>query len=259
VVVISCIWRIVSFKHTHLVERVGLLTLIIMGEGIIGMSKSVSKIIQNSDGTSSRDVGVIVSSVLLIYFIWILYFDQIENDRFGTIRQQVWAILHYPLHVAILLTVEGSTALILWNIIMQIDLNWWANWYPAVADDSYFANFTSAEAVTEYLQEALTWIAKDFRNGTFVAGYNATEVLEKFDHLNGTFPDESWSEGAGELVNELFTGVENFIFENFGIEVPEKTGAPKGNTADAEQEKNDALYSMSLTIPRFPLADHVHH
>jgi low temperature requirement protein LtrA len=39
VIAISCFWRVVSFKHTHLVERIGLLTLIIMGEGIIGMSK----------------------------------------------------------------------------------------------------------------------------------------------------------------------------------------------------------------------------
>lgn len=43
-----------------------------------------------------------------------LYFDQIENDRFGTIRQQVWAVLHFPLHVAILLTVEGSARFIIW-------------------------------------------------------------------------------------------------------------------------------------------------
>lgn len=55
----------------------------------------------------------------LQYFIWVLYFDQIEHDRFGTIRQQIWAILHFPLHVAILLTVEGGSALILWNIIKR--------------------------------------------------------------------------------------------------------------------------------------------
>lgn len=67
VIVISCIWRVVSFKRTHLVERIGLLTLIIMGEGIIGMSKSVSKIIQNGATTTSGDIGVIISSVLVSY------------------------------------------------------------------------------------------------------------------------------------------------------------------------------------------------
>jgi low temperature requirement protein LtrA len=66
VITISCVWRVVSFKHTHLVERVGLLTLIIMGEGILGMTKSVSQIIQNSTSVSSSDIATIISAVLLI-------------------------------------------------------------------------------------------------------------------------------------------------------------------------------------------------
>lgn len=136
VIAISSIWRVVSFKRTRLVERIGLLTLIMMGEGIIGMTKSVSLILQNSQITSGSDIGIIAAAVLLIvrylkrylshgwltnvqYFIWVLYFDQIEHDRFGTIRQQIWAILHFPLHIAILLTVQGSATLILWNIIRR--------------------------------------------------------------------------------------------------------------------------------------------
>lgn len=90
-----------------------------MGEGIIGMAKSVSQILQTSRETSSSDIGNIIAAVLLIYFIWVLYFDQIENERFGTIRQQIWAILHFPLHVAILLTVEGAASMIIWNILSR--------------------------------------------------------------------------------------------------------------------------------------------
>jgi low temperature requirement protein LtrA len=66
VIAISCIWRVVSFKHTHLVERVGLLTLIIMGEGIIGMTENVATILQNSVTVSGRTIGSVVSAVLLI-------------------------------------------------------------------------------------------------------------------------------------------------------------------------------------------------
>jgi len=63
---ISCFWRVVSFKHTHLVERVGLLTLIVMGEGIIGMSKAVTYIAKCSVHTSSETIGVVVAAVSLI-------------------------------------------------------------------------------------------------------------------------------------------------------------------------------------------------
>jgi len=66
VIAISCVWRVVSFKYTHLVERIGLLTLIIMGEGIIGMTKSVSVIVKNSNVIGSNLIGTIVSAVLVI-------------------------------------------------------------------------------------------------------------------------------------------------------------------------------------------------
>lgn len=66
IIAISCVWRVVSFRHTHLVERVGLLTLIIMGEGIIGMTKSVATILQGSVAVTSQSIGQILSSVLLI-------------------------------------------------------------------------------------------------------------------------------------------------------------------------------------------------
>src|SRR5438034_528318 len=39
IIAISSIWRILSFKKTHIVERMGLLTLIVIGEGAIGVTK----------------------------------------------------------------------------------------------------------------------------------------------------------------------------------------------------------------------------
>jgi low temperature requirement protein LtrA len=66
IIAISCVRRVVSFKHTHLVERIGLLTLIIMGEGIIGLGTSVSTILQNSTVVSKSAIGTIIGGVLLI-------------------------------------------------------------------------------------------------------------------------------------------------------------------------------------------------
>ena len=39
---ISSFWRVLSFKHTAIVERFGILTLIILGEGVVHMAKAVS-------------------------------------------------------------------------------------------------------------------------------------------------------------------------------------------------------------------------
>jgi low temperature requirement protein LtrA len=259
IIAISCVWRVVSFKYTHLVERIGLLTLIIMGEGIIGMSKSVSKIIQNGSGTHPSDIGVIISAVLLIYFIWVLYFDQIENDRFGTIRQQIWAILHFPLHVAILLTVEGSTALILWNIINIVDNEWtylmsvfWPN--DPNAQDWDFSYFNTSEEVVNYLRQSLDTIGSYFKNGT-IEKYNATEVFEVFEHMNASFGTQSYNDQATDAITDFMVGVENFIFESFGIEV-DSPGSPSSSESSSDEiSTNNSLYTVFNTVfTYFPIA-----
>lgn len=207
IIAISCIWRVVSFKHTHLVERIGLLTLIIvssptscgdhrliflqMGEGIIGITKSVSQILRNSSSTSGSDIATIVSSVLLIYFIWVLYFDQIENDRFGTIRQQIWALLHFPLHVAILLTVEGTTELILWNIIVHAD-DWWWYWYPVYTVNEFSTWYNSTEEVIQYVNETVTLFSERFKEGALQSAYDYNVNLTSIRNINATFGTPKW-------------------------------------------------------------------
>lgn len=68
VIATSSIWRTVSFKKTHLVERMGLLTLIILGEGIIVMLKAINSIVRGFGWTGST-VGVVISALLIIVSI----------------------------------------------------------------------------------------------------------------------------------------------------------------------------------------------
>lgn len=58
-------WPGVSFQHTNLSERCGLLTLIILGEGIIVLSKSMNYVVQGQN-FSSGIIAQIVSAVLII-------------------------------------------------------------------------------------------------------------------------------------------------------------------------------------------------
>ncbi|KAF2175986.1 hypothetical protein K469DRAFT_682858 [Zopfia rhizophila CBS 207.26] len=64
---ISCYWRVISFKGTHL------------------------------------------------YFLYMLYFDRLQEDHFGTIKQQIWAFIHFPLHIALVLVLEGVSQFIVWR------------------------------------------------------------------------------------------------------------------------------------------------
>lgn len=57
--------KFLSFRRTAIVERLGLLTLIILGEGIIGLTGSVVKV--GSDRSFSSDViGMVICSVCII-------------------------------------------------------------------------------------------------------------------------------------------------------------------------------------------------
>jgi low temperature requirement protein LtrA len=220
-----------------LVERVGLLTLIIMGEGIIGMTNSVSTILQNTNAVNASAIGTIVASILLIYFIWVLYFDQIEHDRFGTIRQQIWALLHFPLHIAILLTVEGSTQFIIWNSIVN-NINWLVN---NIWPYDYFPANTTTAAYVQSLSDNLTAFDNRFKSKEILDYYNFTLNLTAIGTLN--LNDEKDLNESYSILDDLFNGLTTFVFENYNVEVP---ASDEGQTTDAQ--KVDALTQIFATV-----------
>ena len=63
----SSVWRVVSFKKTHLVERMGLLTLIILGEGIIVMLKAINAIVKGT-GWRTDLAGIVAASLAVIVY-----------------------------------------------------------------------------------------------------------------------------------------------------------------------------------------------
>ncbi|KAJ9635620.1 hypothetical protein H2204_005794 [Knufia peltigerae] len=212
VIAISCIWRSISFKKTHLVERIGLITLIIMGEGIIGITKSISKILQNAANTAASVFGITISAVLLLYFVWILYFDQIDHDRFGTIRQQVWAILHFPLHTALILVSEGSATLILWKAIIRYLVEALA--IQVQATD--MVSSTNAE-VAGYIEKQLKTFVHHFKNETLFR-------LDVESFINSSLTDirqlpANDSSGRNDTIVGIRDDMFNLVFGAFGIEV----------------------------------------
>ncbi|QDS75713.1 hypothetical protein FKW77_008036 [Venturia effusa] len=112
IIAVSCTWRTLSFKATHLVERMGLLTLIVIGEGAIGVTKTIAKIMGKTGPTVDGSF-LICCIILILVFFWMLYFDNQPKQHYGTIRQQIWSVLHFPLHLAIVGVVEGAQQMVL--------------------------------------------------------------------------------------------------------------------------------------------------
>lgn len=116
--------RFMSFRHTPMVERLGLLTLIILGEGVIGLTQAVDKVSRTLQFTPDI-IGQIIAAVGIIYAMWMLYYDQTEKRRVGRLRQELWTVLHFPLHICILLVVQGQATLTIWRKILDIMNPFW--------------------------------------------------------------------------------------------------------------------------------------
>jgi hypothetical protein len=229
---VSAQWRILSFKRTHLIERVGLLTMIILGEGIIGMTKSVTDIMRGVNDVTSSSIGMVICSVLIIvghdtkfsqpfnspnaqYFLYMIYYDQIDRGRFGTIRQQVWAVLHFPLHVFILLTVEGSSQFILWRL--GVELMWGAlNNYTAALNNAY-----NSQQVIDAINSTTIAIS-----GRLTDRYPAPNFTVQYANLTALHLSNSSSNATLNQAIRLVEDIEGetiaWIFKSIGITVPAK-------------------------------------
>lgn len=115
---VSAIWKqAISFKGTHLVERMSLLTLIILGEGVVSLASKCQQIVKSEGALefTTSTIANIICGVLILYFIYMIYFDWLEEENFGNTMQQIWSLLHFPLHITLVLAVEGMAQCITWR------------------------------------------------------------------------------------------------------------------------------------------------
>jgi low temperature requirement protein LtrA len=63
---ISHKWDSIGFKGTHIMQRMSLLSLIILGEGIIVICKAISKVVKNYYAFDATLAGQLVAAVVTI-------------------------------------------------------------------------------------------------------------------------------------------------------------------------------------------------
>lgn len=85
----------VSLGASHLGERFGLFTLIILGENCMGFIKMVAE----ADSTPSV-IACNVFGVTIIFCYFFMYFDDFAGEYMShTKLSQLWMYLHFPLHL----------------------------------------------------------------------------------------------------------------------------------------------------------------
>lgn len=122
---ISFTSSLVELRSTHLMKRMALLTVLILGEGIESLTQNVIKIVNGPtiDGSSAVDSvarGSITASASTIYFVFLVYFDWIgERFHLTATRQAIWTVLHLPFHLSLVLFMQGYVQLLTWGKIIQ--------------------------------------------------------------------------------------------------------------------------------------------
>ncbi|KIO30449.1 hypothetical protein M407DRAFT_154030 [Tulasnella calospora MUT 4182] len=172
--------------------RLSTLTVIILGEGLNGICGTLRHSI-NSLGLTPTMVGEVIAILLVLYFIWLLYFDgfRIKNSTSRAL-DELWLWSHFPLHLSLIMMLEGIK-----NIFL-------------------FGNVTGAstillEAIGEvitYNQQTQEWPDHPRLEGLLLPLKMSwqQEVLD-LDATIANAPDDDGVAAWAQLIRWLYTGV----------------------------------------------------
>jgi low temperature requirement protein LtrA len=79
----------------HIAERYGLMTIVVLGEGVLSSSLAVNAAARGAQLTPAL-TGAVGGALIILFSMWWLYFSQQSNRRLETLRGAfVWGYLHY--------------------------------------------------------------------------------------------------------------------------------------------------------------------
>ncbi|KAF9027370.1 hypothetical protein BGZ52_003661 [Haplosporangium bisporale] len=104
----------VSFVRSHLPERLGLFTLIILGESIMGLFVITDDLVDAPGKLGWDNLTLLIFSITIIKCQWFLYFDDYHEQCpvRSSIHSTLWTYLHFMLNMSQLLLGVGCLDLI---------------------------------------------------------------------------------------------------------------------------------------------------
>ncbi|KAL8776054.1 MAG: hypothetical protein Q9213_008399 [Squamulea squamosa] len=235
-------WKSVSFQHTNLSERGGLLTLIILGEGIIVLTKSMSYVVKG-ENFSAGIIAQIISAVLIIYFVYMLYFDSRTPHPPSPTKHHFWALAHFPFHTALVLLMEGTSRFITWRNAMEIVD------YLYTGYDSIWESTNSTSKLADAFYNVSSNLLKDVEADP--VKYNVTGFLDTLRNSG-----DASSDVAVDAAYQILITLVNATLKYFKIQAAQKTTkAPiVGQAKDPYKDLSNALSVYDLVFLYFFIA-----
>ncbi|RKL05111.1 hypothetical protein BFJ71_g3350 [Fusarium oxysporum] len=228
---IAYIYPVLSFQGTHLMKRIGLLTVIIVGDGIITISKSVVTIVESPDAWNAQTIGIVTAAATTIYAVFLIYFDWMKNPYLPKFRQQLWTLLHYPLHLALCLFIQGFTQLVIWTKIFDVFKH--LNSSSVLLDNTSLMAKATTKMIVDELQKVVTKFFETYTPQYITTLNTADAALKNISAINDTFwpqivkysdtnqdkdfPDQNDYQTFVDAMIGLMSAMENALLETFKV------------------------------------------
>ncbi|KAH8892634.1 hypothetical protein GQ53DRAFT_781293 [Thozetella sp. PMI_491] len=186
---LSLFWDVLSFEGTHLINRMSLLTFIIIGEGVNVVASCITLIVKNPEAWTSPTIGTVTAAIATLYIVYQIYFDWMRHLHLPRYRQLAWALIHFPFQLVLTLFVEGAAQLALWAKAFEV-LNWSVALFGTMGDD-LMANVTT-RTKEEFTAEARANVDLIFSLYPITSQDTSRAVEDAFATLN-TIPADWWT------------------------------------------------------------------
>ncbi|KAH1995594.1 hypothetical protein KXV33_000836 [Aspergillus fumigatus] len=236
---VSFITPDIGFEDTHLAVRMGLLTLIIIGEGVIAVTRIANKTVRPGGWTKWSFVHIL-GVTTNVYFLWQAYFDVSPRVPLGKISQQAWAQLHFPFHVALILLLEGSQILAL-TLDVTLKLTYLTETIQFACEEPR----PEAEVAIRLLRSTIADMEIDYGRGAMKEKAIISDILEELLTLPLS-PTNVTSNGyflTHDRMDDLVGNVTAALFSSMGITPSEGR--------DISQLNNSQLLMMYVEVLGF--------
>ncbi|RDA94223.1 hypothetical protein CP533_0626, partial [Ophiocordyceps camponoti-saundersi (nom. inval.)] len=253
---LSNVSPVLDLSETHLVKRMTLLTVMILGDGIIQLAKDVVTIVENPDAWDAITIGLVTAAVATIYFIFLVFFDWMRSRLYlPSVRLQFWAIVHLAFHLALVLSLQSLTQWLIWSKVWT-QLRIYGN---VIDPDNDFANVTSDDVSNMLNSSVNAFLRMHPKSVDDDARETINTALEKIITIPNSFwpktPNQTYWDMLKDSGNStdwvtykssteiIGTTLDNILIKAFDIDVEEDV---RNHGVKASDESNGGLFQIEV-------------
>ncbi|PON22882.1 hypothetical protein TGAM01_v208137 [Trichoderma gamsii] len=251
-------FSVLSLVKTHLMNRMSLLTIVILGESIVALAEKVVIIVEGPDAWDAATIGILTAGVATTYMLFLIYYDWMKTAYLPPLRQIIWTLLHFPFHLALVLFMQGFTQFIQWSKVIDVINHLSVNWI--VEDPRALEDTTSVEVqknITEELNEFFELYHPEYSDTNDLisdALANITDIPNSFwsklskAEVEPDFflPNDTTTDLFQNIMDSLQTAMYNSIFSTFEIDL-EGEISKENEEQGIEDTSTNAQFASQVT------------